>query len=218
MATGSDGGLSDVSLYSAHCQDYDDKVLTEIIKDTVFFQYLLGMLQLLLSPRRGWEDIAVDNWPSGVILRKGFVPLLIIVSLTCLPSLWYHSHATLAGVCERMVACFVKFLASYYVASFCFSLYIPSCTDNVMSLNKNHTFIVYSLGLLALLNVLTNLLPMVPDMLYLLPVYVYFIMWRGITYMEVKFDGVISFMLLDLLALLLPPFLFQYLFNLIIPS
>ena len=59
---------------------------------------------------------------------------------------------------------------------------------------------------------------MVPDMLYLLPVYVYFIMWRGITFMEVKFNGVISFMLLNLFALLLPPFLFQYLFNLIIPA
>ncbi len=184
----------------------------------MFLQYLLGMLQLLLSPRRGWEDIAVDGFASTEILRKGFVPLIVVVSLTCLPSLWYHSDATVAGVCERMVACFVKFLASFYVASFCFSLYIPSCTDNVMSMNKNHTFIVYSLGILALLNILTNLLPMVPDMLYLLPVYVYFIMWRGITFMEVKFNGVISFMLLNLFALLLPPFLFQYLFNLIIPA
>ena len=81
------------------------------------------MLQLLLSPRRGWEDIAVDGFASTEILRKGFVPLIVVVSLTCLPSLWYHSDATVAGVCERMVACFVKFLASFYVASFCFSLF-----------------------------------------------------------------------------------------------
>ncbi|MCM1349431.1 MAG: hypothetical protein NC338_08470 [Firmicutes bacterium] len=174
------------------------------------------MLQLILSPRRGWEDVAVDNFPSQCLLKSGFVPLIILVSLTCLPSLWYHSDATLAAVLERMVAYFVTYLTSYYIASLVFSLYIPSCTDGVMSLNKNNTFILYNLGILAVLNILTNLLPMVPDMLYLLPVYVYFIMWRGIAYMEVKFNGVILFMVLNLVAVLLPPFLLRYLFNLII--
>lgn len=184
----------------------------------MFFSYLLGMLQLVLSPRRGWEDIAIENRTDVFILKGGFLPLIILTSLTCLPGLWYHVDATVAGVIERMVACFVKYIASYYISSLCFSLYIPSCTGGEMSMNKNHTFILYILGILSILNILTNLLPMVPDMLYLLPIYVYFIMWRGVTYMEVKFNGVVQFMVLCLFGLLVPPFLLQYLFNLIIPS
>ena len=95
---------------------------------------------------------------------------------------------------------------------------MPSCTGGEVSPNKNATFIIYSLGLIAVFNILTNLLPMVPDMLYLLPVYLIFIMWRGITYMEVKFNGVMTFMILNILTVIVTPFLLQYLFNLIIPS
>ena len=43
-------------------------------------------------------------------------------------------------------------------------------------------------------------------------------MWRGITYMEVKFNGVMTFMILNILTVIITPFLLQYLFNLIIPS
>ena len=184
----------------------------------MFFRYLLDMLQLILSPRRGWEDIAIDNASPRRLLHAGFLPFIILTALTCLPGLWYHSDATLPGVIGRAIACFVKYLAGYYLALFFFSLYMPSCTGGEVSPNKNATFIIYSLGLIAVFNILTNLLPMVPDMLYLLPVYLIFIMWRGITYMEVKFNGVMTFMILNILTVIITPFLLQYLFNLIIPS
>ncbi len=176
------------------------------------------MLQLMLSPRRGWEDVAIDDIPSQKLMLNGFIPLVIIASATCLPAYWYHSGISLVGVIEQMIACLVKYVASFYIASFFMSLYIPTCTGGEMSLNKNHTFIIYSLSLLVVLNVLTNLLPMVPDMLYLLPIYVLFIMWRGINYMEIKFEGVMQFIILDIFAVILPPFILQYLFNLVIPS
>lgn len=182
----------------------------------LFFRYLLGMVQLILSPRRGWEDIAIDNYQSSKLLTAGYMPLIIITSLTCLPEYFYSSDVTVVGVIEDMIACFVKFLVSYYIASLFFSLYIPSCTGGELSMNKNNTFILYTLGLLALLDMLMNLLPMVPDMLYLLPVYVFFVMWRGLNYMEVKFDGVLPFMMLNFFAVIVPLFLLTYIFNLVI--
>lgn len=176
------------------------------------------MFQLFLSPKRGWEDIAYDDVSDRRLLVGGYIPLIIITSLSYLLGLLYSPDASLAGVIERVIACFVEFLAAYYLASFFFSLYIPSCTGGVMTLKKNNTFILHSLGLLSLLNLIANLLPMVPDMLYLLPIYVLFIMWRGITYMEVSFNGVIQFMMLNLLAVLLPPYLLKVLFYLVIPA
>lgn len=175
------------------------------------------MLQLVLSPAHGWEDIAVDDVSSRRLLKFGFLPLVSVAAVTSLLALVYHSETTLACVIERGVACFARYLLAYYVASFFFSLYIPSCTGGEMSLRRNHTFILYSLGLLAVLTILANVLPMVPDMIYLLPVYVYFIMWRGMVYMEVKFDGVVGFMILCLLTLMAPLYLLQYIFSLFIP-
>lgn len=184
----------------------------------MFFRFLLDLFQLILSPRRGWEDIAIDNIPARRLLICGFVPSILLTAATALLSAAYHFETSIIVAIEQVIACVVKYLASYYLASFFFSLYIPSCTGGELSLRKNHTFIIYSLSLLLLFNLLGNCLPMFPDMLHMLPIYVLFVMWRGIGYMEVKFDGVIGFMVLCLTTVILPPFLLQYLFNIVIAN
>lgn len=176
------------------------------------------MFQLILSPRRGWEDIDADDFDARSLLTGGFIPLVVVTAALTLLSIVYHSEASWIGAVEQVIACLVKYIATYYLASFFFSLYIPTCTDGIMSLNKNHTFIIYSLSLLALLNLINNCLPMVPDMMYLLPFYVIFIMWRGLEYMEVKFNGVIKFIVLCVLTIVVVPFLLQFLFNFVIPD
>lgn len=182
----------------------------------MFFRYLLDMLQLVLSPKRGWEDIAVDDIPANRLLTGGFIPLIIVNALSCLTGFLYHDDISTLAIVASMISSVVMFLVPYFLASFFFSLYIPSCTGGTMRMNKNHTFIIYSLSIMVVMDILIHLLPMVPDMIFLLPIYVLFIMWRGLAYMEVKFDGVISFLVLNILTVLLPPFIFNYLFKLIL--
>lgn len=174
------------------------------------------MLQLVLSPKRGWEDIAVDDIPANKLLTGGFIPLIIVDALSCLTGYLYHNDTSTLAVIASMISSVVMFLVPYFLASFFFSLYIPACTGGTMSMNKNHTFIIYSLSIMVVMDIMTHLLPMVPDMIFLLPIYVLFIMWRGLAYMEVKFDGVISFLVLNILTVLLPPFVINYLFKLIL--
>lgn len=174
------------------------------------------MLQLVLSPKRGWEDIAVDDIPSHKLLTGGFIPLIIVDVLTCLMGYVFHDDTSTVAVIASMISAVIMFLVPYFLASFFFSLYIPACTGGTMSMNKNHTFIIYSLSIMVVMDIIMHIVPMVPDVIFLLPIYVLFIMWRGLAYMEVKFDGVLSFLALNILTVLLPPFVFNYLFKLII--
>ena len=72
--------------------------------------------------------------------------------------------------------------------------------------------------MLALINIFQNLLPIDIAIVYVLPVYVLYVMWRGLRYMRISFTGVSKFLLLDIFAVIAPPYLLQYLFDFIIPA
>lgn len=81
---------------------------------------------------------------------------------------------------------------------------------------RAHTFTLYTLGLVALISLIVNVLPITPMMLFFLPFYVALIQWKAISYMGVKSDRVGIFMIIAILGVLLPPYIFYALFSLII--
>lgn len=77
---------------------------------------------------------------------------------------------------------------------------------------------MYSLGLLSLISLLVNCLPITTVVLFFLPIYVAIIMWKGTTYMEVAHGSEGQFMLVAIPGVIVPPYLIYFLFSLIIPS
>lgn len=53
-------------------------------------------------------------------------------------------------------------------------------------------------------------------MLFFLPFYVALIEWKGCTYMGVKSERIGIFMIIAILGVLMPPYLFYFLFSLVI--
>ena len=176
------------------------------------------MLQLILSPLRGWEDVEADGFDSHTLLRRGLIPFLAFTAVTVWAGMLYYHEGSPVAFLEQMSVCFIKYFATYYLAMFFFTLYIPTCIDSQLSLEKCSTFINYGVGLLALINIIENLTPPVLALIYILPIYVIFIMWRGLHYMNVSFNGVVKFILLIIFTIVVPPYLIQYLFNFIIPA
>lgn len=184
----------------------------------MFLFYLKGMLQLILAPRKGWEDISYDRYHARDMFRKGFMPLICVCALTVYLRLIYHADASFAVVFEQSAVCFLKYLISYYIAAYAFSIFLPALSDNLPSLSKVHIFLMYSLGLLVILNMAINCIPMDVALLYLLPLYFYYVMWRGIAFLSISFEGAVRYMVLCACALLVPPYLIQFLINYIIPA
>lgn len=176
------------------------------------------MLQLLLSPVKGWEDVSYDGFDARKLFSRGFIPLTAFCALTVFCRWFYHDDASFAVLLQQAVVCFVKYFAGYYLAMFCFSLYIPIVTEGNVSVNKYSTFVIYGLSLLALVNIIQNAVPLDMAVLYLMPLYVFYILWRGIRYLSVAFSGVTNFLGLIFFALIVPPYLIQFIINLVIPQ
>lgn len=187
-------------------------------KRNYFLLYLKDMLQLIFSPTKGWEDVSADGYDSNALLRKGLVPFIIIASLTVLLKWFYHTDASIVVLLQQAIVCFLKYFATFYLAVFVFTLYLPTCISGELSMNRCNTFLLYGVGLLALVNLIENCMPVELALVFIMPVYVLFILWRGLRYMEISFSGVGTFLLMIIFSIIAPPYVLQYLFNLVIPE
>ncbi|MCM1293171.1 MAG: hypothetical protein NC230_06305 [Bacteroides sp.] len=176
------------------------------------------MLQLILGPRKGWEDIEMDAVAARQLLTKGFIPFIALASATVLIRFFYVDEMSVAVMIQQAIICFLKYFASYYLGCFVFTLYLPTCIDGSLSMGKVNTFLLYGFGLLALINIIQNCIPVELAISFIMPVYALYILWRGIRYLSISFEGIGTFLLLVIFALIVPPYLIQYLFNMIIPA
>lgn len=183
-----------------------------------FLYYLRDTLQLVLAPVKGWEDVSADGFESADLLKRGLIPLMGIAALTVFLRLIYVTDASVIDTIQISIVTFLKFFATYYLAAFVFTLYLPTCIDGAVSLNKCQTFIVYGVTLLVVVDIIANCIPVELAILFLMPIYVLYILWRGIRYMNISFNGVGTFILMIVFSILLPPYMLQYLFDLVLPQ
>lgn len=176
------------------------------------------MIQLVLAPVKGWEDISADGFDARELLVKGLIPFVAVVSLSVYMHMIYNPDISALILLHQAVVGFIKYFVTYFIATFAFTLYLPGVTDGELSMTKCHTFLIYGTGLLALCGFIQNLMPVDMALVLVLPVYVFYILWRGLRYLNVSFSGVGTFMLITLFAVIVPPYFIQYIFNLILPS
>ncbi len=178
--------------------------------------YLLCILQLILSPAKGWEDISADGRDPRRLLLRGFLPFVIIVACSCFVRLLYHYPGTLTMLTITAIVTFVQYLVSYLIAMFVMPWWLPDMIEGEINDVRFDTYINYSVALMALVTLLKNLLPIDVSVLYFMPVYVALIMWKGERYMAVKPGRSFRFMVLAILAVILPPILLEALFGMIL--
>ncbi|MCM1483102.1 MAG: hypothetical protein NC043_02125 [Muribaculaceae bacterium] len=176
------------------------------------------MLQLILSPTHGWEDISYDSAEPRKLMMQGFIPWLLIAAASSAIQLIYGNGAEVLSVILEATVTFLKYFVTYYIAGFAFAIFMPRFSAGSKSAEKhNHTFIIYSLGLMVLWSTVKHCLPIDMAILNFFPLYVILIMWRGVRYMRVASMAVIPFVGLTIFTIIIPPILIQLLFNLISP-
>lgn len=177
--------------------------------------YLINLFQLLLSPGNGWEDIDKSNTPTRDIATKGFYPLIALVALSVLMQGVYH-HVEFIVLFIRMIVTFLVYFVAYFFGVFILSLFSEPALEQTYDEKRSNTFVLYTLGQLGLISILINVLPVTSAMLFFLPFYVALIQWKGCRYMRVKPDHEGIFMIIAILGVLLPPYVFYFLFSLVI--
>lgn len=177
-------------------------------------RYLKHLFQLILSPGNGWEDIGIAADAPRSIAARGFYPLIAVAALSVFMQGVYH-HAEFLVLFMRMIVTFLVYFVSYFFGVFALSLFAEPTLERRYDDTRSHTFVLYTLGLQALISVIINVLPITSVMLFFLPFYVALIEWKGVGYMGVKPEKVGIFMIIAILGVLMPPYIFYFLFSMI---
>ena len=186
--------------------------------------YLKYLFQLVLSPRNGWEDIdkaasasvsaKPQMTPAGIAV-KGYYPLIAVAALSVFAQALFRHHIVFLTLFMRMIITFVVYFISYFFSTFVLSMAIEPVIEGEYDEPRCQTFTLYTLGLLALITIIENFLPITALVLFFLPCYVALIQWKGCEYMHVRPDRIGQFMMIAILGVLLPPYIFYFIFSVI---
>jgi heme/copper-type cytochrome/quinol oxidase subunit 4 len=102
----------------------------------------------------------------------------------------------------------VQFFISYYIAQTIFSLTIEKYVENgSIDDNRVGLFISIGLGLLAIIEVIKNVLPVELSLVQFLPIYVAIILWKGAAFLHVVDSKINYFVFLTIIAIIVPVYL-----------
>lgn len=179
------------------------------------------MMQLILSPAHGWEDLLQRARTPEEIRSRGFYPLTAITSLSVIAGKLYGGSMTSwAMVPVEALIEFMTFFVGYFVGVFVMSVVMPSLSTSGKGPGENriHVFVLYCMGLLELIALIQNLVPMSLAIILFLPLYVAFVIWKGGAFLGLNPQHTGLYMVAGCLGVIAPTYVLNYLFHLIMPS
>lgn len=180
-------------------------------------KFLGCLMQLIISPSKGWTDVAAVGEQPQQLAASGFYPFLGITACSEFIPRIYDKHLTLPMLIESAVVTFVSYFVAYFLASALMSATISHVSGDNPGEKKINTFIIYNLAILALITLVRNCLPMELSLVQFMPLFVLIVMWAGRQYLNVDEGRIPSFLLICALFILIPPYLIGYIFKMLMP-
>lgn len=167
--------------------------------------YLKNLIQLILSPSKGWEDVSASLSSPDKLVRDAFFPLLGFASLTEFVRLFNNNNGGAVSVIELAIALFGCYLVSFYIGRLFLEHYLKPLVSGEINTTKISTFTLYALGLMILIEIIENILPTDLTLVKFLPLFVALILYKGTSYMAVKPDHELRFLCIAVASLIVVP-------------
>lgn len=178
--------------------------------------FLKYLLQLILSPLNGWNDLAERNPDPEDMLSKGLYPLMAVSALTELLALVYDRAAGLMQVLVGVVTDFGAYFLAVFLARLVLDIFMPKVCDIAPDRHRTDTFIVVSVGLMVLFRIIDNCLPWHIMLLKFLPLYVVLVMSKSFAYMSVRKRDEMRFLTVASCVIVAAPLVIYYLIYLLV--
>lgn len=170
------------------------------------FGFLKNILQLVLSPVHGWRDIGEEDRDVDLVVSRGMFPLMAIMLLTVFVRPMYGIQTfDLVSLLQIALIQFVALYVSFYAGRTVMDNYLsrynttgdrdPIAADMVAA---------YITGLMTLIQIIENLLPVELVVLQILPLFAAIILWKAAEYMDLEPENENRFMCIAATALILP--------------
>lgn len=167
-------------------------------------QYLKNIFTLIFSPSSGWNEVSFSNAEPKTLVRTSLLPLLIVTGLSVFVRLFFRDISLLVAI-EEAVTTFGGLFVSLYIGNLLFEALLPKMTDGKPNRVKCFTVSIYAISLLALYEILLNLMPVELGFLKFLPILISLVIFKASRYLDIKADSEFVFLLCSGLSLVLVP-------------
>ena len=169
------------------------------------WHFLKYMIQLLLSPARGWEDVSASIPNPDELQRRGFCPWVGVAAVSeLLPWLYNHTEGFLAAL-ESVIAIGAALFASLYVGRLFLGMALPKFIRQEVNPAKLNVFITYLMGINCLFLIFVNAMPASMTFLRLLPLLSVIIIFKSTAYLGIDEENQLSFTGLASVAVIVLP-------------
>lgn len=169
--------------------------------------YLRLMLQLVLAPSKGWEDVELTAPSPRRLFASGLVPLCIFAGVCASLSAWWLSAAGPFVLIMRGVVCTVQYLLTYYLAHALLISSLPRITtDGLIDRDRVSVFATLCVGIMAIIGIIVNAFPM-EDIFLFLPIIVVVIIYRSRRFLSVDRKKTGLLIAFGIVAIILPVFI-----------
>ncbi len=167
--------------------------------------FIRHLIQLLLSPSRGWEDVSEATIAPDTLQHKGYYPLIGVTALSeFLPLIYSHGEGFLQALIAAIVIGFSLF-ASLFFAKLFLDMTLPKYVNGSLNLTKVDVFTTYLMGINCIFCILTNAMPASMTFLRLLPLLSVIIIFKSTAYLGIKDENQLNFTGLAIVAVIVIP-------------
>lgn len=176
--------------------------------------YLKLMLQLILAPTQGWDDVAAAAPDPRRELLFGLVPLCLLAGLSVVASVYWQHNVSVSSLIVSGVVCFAVYMLTYFIAQALLTSLLPRITDDgLVDRGRVMLFAQFCVGQMAVFGMIENLLPAeVAPIVQFLPLFVVVVMYRARAFLGVdktKSGLMLSF---GIVAVILPVYVIGSIF------
>jgi len=178
--------------------------------------FLKNMLQLLLSPANGWEEVSYDNTDPKVLASHGLYPLMAIASACAFVEGVYETSYDVALVIQHAMIDFISLLVAYLAGAALMESFVDHFTTKDISARKSQTVAVYTVSVLCVVQIIDNLVPFSFALIKFLPAFAAIVLWRATAYLSVDKDKEGLYIVFSIGVMILPWIVISSLLDLLV--
>lgn len=197
--------------YAAYPEEENEEVMEEEVAEEKSALSLL--FTIMFNPVEGWKKLRRSKIKLEEVQSRCFYPVLALLALSKFADYIYSVNVSLSQVITEGVVSFVSFFFGY----FCIQMFLSWVSkkdvyEKVDSLYGKE-YITISLTTLAIFAILRDLLPMIWPILFFLPLWTIYLMFKGVRFFKIEPKREMTFYVSAILSVIGMPLLIDWALN-----
>ncbi|MGN0236486.1 MAG: hypothetical protein ACI4AK_00100 [Lepagella sp.] len=149
----------------------------------------LFFLRILATPVEGWKKLRRRAFKNEEVAASCFYPLVALAAFSEVADIFYDNR-TISDWAVYGLVTFLAFFFGYFTILLLCGFILPKKSRDLFRKNHGMQLVMMALSSLAIFYTLSKALPMVQEVIYLLPLWTIYIIYKGVRVMRVNQDVV----------------------------